>query len=658
MAQRQKVGPISGTRAVSTPKATNIDIYAAPTQTKLGKLSDSLNNLNPKLQAYGDKMKVDKDNADMQKLEVYAQTFRAEQGAGVVDAVRAGELHPNLSTIVQSRLKERLGQLWVEDEITQAITLMNAQTDITGDADNRNAYYEATMAGILEKTKDQPFFSNAALVKGKAMLEAREHNYLEMEMAATKKTFETGFSADLTTVMLKPNSTPEMVAEELVKLDQNERDSGSMLTGKERKDLIVDNLISAAYALSETDPEGAKALLGSMSPEGQLIGSGLPKMLGEANLHNDAEIKDKLIAAQQKLVTDATSRITANTKARNIKTANKANVVMNAFNAAVYEMSESGFNDGNAFMNPNKWIRENYPEVFEDPDFLTSSIYSDFLEKAEKRNNQPALDPTQSKGNLNVAEEAIRGISLTNDISTLDPSIPIHAEIIEAFPDGVIDLNASNVQLIAQALSLNPEEEAAFITRSTANIQAANQIKASHVENFERKYMTNKIDDRMEQLQLGLTDELKKLTNSSLNVKGNITDLYDNYVWNEYINYHKENNAPPGHVAMREIYSNAAKLVDNELKDYEAFSKQYTETGGAPTLANPEDNNLEQTARIGDAMGMEWTPEEAIQLFGEDSEIIGGRYKVERIASDERDDQDFTYTDDYGKTWRVVGETN
>ena len=84
MAQRQKVGPISGTRAVSTPKATNIDIYAAPTQTKLGKLSDSLNNLNPKLQAYGDKMKVDKDNADMQKLEVYAQTFRAEQGAGVV----------------------------------------------------------------------------------------------------------------------------------------------------------------------------------------------------------------------------------------------------------------------------------------------------------------------------------------------------------------------------------------------------------------------------------------------------------------------------------------------------------------------------------------------------------------------------------------------
>ena len=57
-------------------------------------------------------------------------------------------------------------------------------------------------------------------------------------------------------------------------------------------------------------------------------------------------------------------------------------------------------------------------------------------------------------------------------------------------------------------------------------------------------------------------------------------------------------------------------------------------------------------------MGMEWTPEEAIQLFGEDSEIIGGRYKVERIASDERDDQDFTYTDDYGKTWRVVGETN
>ena len=533
---------------------------------------------------------------------------------------------------------------------------MNAQTDITGDADNRNAYYEATMAGILEKTKDQPFFSNAALVKGKSMLEAREHNYLEKELAATKKTFETGFSADLTTVMLKPNSTPEMVAEELVKLDQNERDSGSMLTGKERKDLIVDNLISAAYALSETDPEGAKALLGSMSPEGQLIGSGLPKMLGEANLHNDAEIKDKLIAAQQKLVTDATSRITANTKARNIKTANKANVVMNAFNAAVYEMSESGFNDGNAFMNPNKWIRENYPEVFEDPDFLTSSIYSDFLEKAEKRNNQPALDPTQSKGNLNVAEEAIRGISLTNDISTLDPSIPIHAEIIEAFPDGVIDLNASNVQLIAQALSLNPEEEAAFITRSTANIQAANQIKASHVENFERKYMDAKIDTRMKQLQLGLTVDLSELTDSALNVKGNITDLYDNYIWNEYINYHKENNAPPGHVAMREIYSSAAKLVENELKDYEAFAKDYNSNAGNPTLKNPRDNNLEQTARIGDAMGMEWTPEEAIQLFGDDSLIIGGRYKVERIASDERDDQDFTYTDDYGKTWRVVSE--
>jgi hypothetical protein len=92
------------------------------------------------------------------------------------------------------------------------------------------------------------------------------------------------------------------------------------------------------------------------------------------------------------------------------------------------------------------------------------------------------------------------------------------------------------------------------------------------------------------------------------------------------------------------------------LKDYEAFAANYNSNAGNPTIANPRDNNLGQTARIGDAMGMEWTPEEAIELFGDVSEITGGRYKVERIASDEISPEDFTYTDGAGKTWRVVGE--
>jgi hypothetical protein len=657
MAQRQKVGPISGTRAVSTPKATNIDIYAAPTKNNLGDLSNALNNLNPKLQAYGDKMKVDKDNADMAKLEVYAQTFRAETGAGVVDAVRAGELHPNLSTIVQSKLKERLGQLWVEDEITKSIKLMNADPEISGNADLRNAYYETTMAGILEQTKDQPFFSNAALVKGKNMLEAREHNYLEIELAETKKTFETGFSADLTTIILKPGSTPAEVAEQLVLADQMENDGGSMLTGRERKDLIVDNLISAAYALSVTDPDGAAALLGSMDANGNLVGSGLPKMLGDANLHGDAEIKDKLIKAQLALVTAKNARITANGKARTLKRADKANVVMNEFNEAVYNMSQdpNGPNGGNAYMNPNEWIRKNHPDVFTDPDFTSSDIYSKFLETADKRNNQPALDEIQSLSNLNIAEESIRGVALTNDISTLDPSNPIHAEIIELFPDGNIDLNASNISKIAQNLSLNPDEEKAFIKNATANIQAANQIKASHVENFERKYITNKIESKMEQLQLSLAEDISGVKDNALNIQGNITDLYDNYIWNEYINYHKENNGPPSPATMREIYSSASKLVTEELAEYEKFAKDYNANAGQGTVPNPVDNDLEQTARIGDFQGMEWSPEDIIAQFGDGTELTGGRYKVERIAKDEVNETDYTYTDGAGKTWRVVG---
>jgi len=640
MAKRKKVEAIAGTRAVSTPGARIVDTYAAPTQSKLGDLSSALTQFNSKLEQYSAKEDERKNAQDAAMMRGTVAQYRLEHGEKSMERVRANDIPAFNSLIAENQFKQNMGVKAGQESWNTFLTetlLPNGQ--YAEDKGMRDAAIDLYFEQQTEKNAGMPFYSAGALVAGQAASKEYKHNADVAQIALMKDTATE--TTDLAIGSIVNDSTLSIlgIRESIVAHEIVETSGGNPNTKPTILNNIVTSTLNSLENMSDQDSQKAIEMFGTQNDDGSFSDGVFNDMYGEAKFWTPERIQE-VNKKRDQLIASAIKKNKANDTANIALAKTQDNNLQNEWHTAIYEATQKG----KSYIDPMLWIRENHGDLLKDQNWLDNGGIATMMDYANKTNNMPSIDSEESVINLVGMDQVISGISILGNGEALNPENPHQAIIIdylaEKFPDGNVNMNARNIAEISRLIPMNPNERELFIKNAQKTMQAANKIKITHKDGFQRKNLSLKIKEQQKGFNIEMTELFAKLDSDPLGIESNILDLYDNVVYNGYLDLWRMNDGPPSGEDLEKLYSRAAGIALQELKDYKQYAEDINAEditqAEADDIKRPSENNLATTIRLGESMSA-WMDEAFLKgaYFDNLGLVAGEEQTVRRVEEHE-----------------------
>tara|TARA_S200002703_G_scaffold148789_1_gene145801 strand:+ start:2253 stop:4484 length:2232 start_codon:yes stop_codon:yes gene_type:complete len=431
MAERKKVTPLQGVRAVSTPAARAIDIHAAPTQTGLEDVVSSLKSLNPKLMDYGVAKQQQIDKEALAQINYLAQEFKNDNKGGMVTAAKIGQAYPQHSPIINGKIAEILGGQHAETMVRSKMQELFANAKIRQDGNLRGGFYKDVIDEIHAETKDRPFYSAGAIAKAETLIKQYEANFVQEEAGAKHQIQKDGFNATIDSILT--NSEIPGKAEEIEIQFQNYAKTSS-LTNEEMKNQIVETIIDRGI-MSYANQELSEAVIGVFTDDGELIGGSLPE-----KFRNDPEVLEKLFQASE----DA-NKLRVNNDALQIKKDKEQRVIDIRFhtNTIMAAQLEANSNNTNATITADG---KEYSVMEYLQQVVPRDILADVTSNAQK-NASVDLDVSESvssNARAQIVSHLFTSAMLGNDLNNIPDDATWKEDFIAHFPDESVPFTRLN----------------------------------------------------------------------------------------------------------------------------------------------------------------------------------------------------------------------
>jgi len=657
MAKRTKVEGISGTRVVSTPGARMVDTNAAPTQSNLGDLSNALNDLNPKLQAYGDKERAIKHKLEIDQIDGLAISFVAENKGNIVGAVRAGDIHPSDSVIVQSSFKQAIGKKYGKEFAANLRLEMEALPHLATDKEARDAYIATAYEKGDANQKGLPFMSAGWRTGFESEMNIYRNNANQQQTKLTNEVFAEDLKDSITEIFNNGDLTIQGMSNALKNLDTSTNEGGSTLTGPARSEIVVDTLIAYAKNLATTDPEKALALFGTRNEKtGALEGGALPGMLGESNLLGDVNVQNDLNDAYDSIQDDIDAKVVSDEKANAAIFDDTLGQITDEFNRG-REQNPSNFRSMNQIM------EQDFKEQINNPDLI--GLRSKAVDYADKKRNVPVVNKWDSLTNKGQVINHWRYMSFRGK-TRFDLETPEGQAMAEIFPEGETpNLSYENALAVTEIYQMNIEDTKLFLNDAAKIKQNLGSIEAQNKKNSGRSAAMSRI--KLMFTQKNFARALKKAgrKNIDFNAEVEILGVYDAVLADREADYWDEHGTPPPYHERIQIEKDAAEAMEHEAREWKELlveetainkntklSKAQKEQAKAD-LPQPSDNGyLEQTVRIGEIVDTTLTLDSIKELFP-GSPFLPGAVEMTRVAESARREPDGFYFEQNGVTYKV-----
>lgn len=151
----------------------------APQDDRLGQLADSLAMLSPTVGRYGEMVHKQKVERQEKMLPQMIEELKTAQRLGDLEAVRNGELFPELVPAVRRTLQEQMGREAGRRVAGELAEEMLSNTNLRHDTEARNAYVQERMTEILgELPEGYELWNSGYLQSVQGVVEAKEQQLL------------------------------------------------------------------------------------------------------------------------------------------------------------------------------------------------------------------------------------------------------------------------------------------------------------------------------------------------------------------------------------------------------------------------------------------------------------------------------------------------
>tara|TARA_B100000123_G_scaffold269864_1_gene246742 strand:- start:507 stop:2249 length:1743 start_codon:yes stop_codon:yes gene_type:complete len=264
------------------PQARPIDAFAGGGTQQAGTGAGQLAEALGVAAEVAEDIRKRKEEEDLRLVDFYADQFMKDKEAGLADKVAVGELFPDKSSIIKSRITEAIGKRYATEQARNMMDELLADENLRYDSDARRLFYEQKKQQLSEEIKDRPFFGAGALEGlnsvfnqfeyqlqqegAKEHLETLRENYTSKLMDAMEDAKQGGvdfdiisFEAQTTNTGLNKSTRKELFIDELIRrgtfeASESFKGLGSARPGKTAEE-ITESIIKAVPKSMRGDPD-------------------------------------------------------------------------------------------------------------------------------------------------------------------------------------------------------------------------------------------------------------------------------------------------------------------------------------------------------------------------------------------------------------------
>tara|TARA_R100001460_G_scaffold108042_1_gene158076 strand:+ start:652 stop:2391 length:1740 start_codon:yes stop_codon:yes gene_type:complete len=280
MAKNKPVGNL--TQPGLQPQARPIDAFAGGGTQQAGTGAGQLAEALGVAAEVAEDIRKRKEEEDLRLVDFYADQFIKDKEAGLADKVAVGELFPDKSSIIKSRITEAVGKRFATEQARGLMDELLADENLRYDSDARRLFYEQKKQQLSEEIKDRPFFGAGALEGynsvfnqfeyqlqqegAKEQLETLRENYTSKLMDSMEDAKQNGvdfdiisFEAQTTNTGLNKSTRKELFIDELIRrgtfeASESFKGLGSARPGKTSEE-ITESIIKAVPKSMRGDPD-------------------------------------------------------------------------------------------------------------------------------------------------------------------------------------------------------------------------------------------------------------------------------------------------------------------------------------------------------------------------------------------------------------------
>ena len=280
MAKNKPVGDLK--QPGLQPQARPIDAFAGGGTQQAGTGAGQLAEALGVAAEVAEDIRKRKEEEDLRLVDFYADQFMKDKEAGLADKVAVGELFPDKSSIIKSRITEAVGKRFATKQARGLMDELLADENLRYDSDARRLFYEQKKQQLSKEIKDRPFFGAGALEGynsvfnqfeyqlqqegAKEQLETLRENYTSKLMDAMEDAKQSGVDFDIisfedqtTNTGLNKSTRKELFIDELIRrgtfeASESFKGLGSARPGKTSEE-ITESIIKAVPKSMRGDPD-------------------------------------------------------------------------------------------------------------------------------------------------------------------------------------------------------------------------------------------------------------------------------------------------------------------------------------------------------------------------------------------------------------------
>ena len=224
------------------PQARPIDAFAGGGTQQAGTGAGQLAEALGVAAEVVEQKRQEKEKEDLRLVDFYADQFMKDKEAGLADKVAVGELFPDKSSIIKSRITEAVGKRYATEQARNMMDELLADENLRYDSDARRLFYEQKKQQLSEEIKDRPFFGAGALEGLNSVFNQFEYQLQQEGAKEHLETLKESYSSKLNDAM--EDAFQNKTTFDIKVFESTFKDTG--LNQSTRKELFVDQLTTRA----------------------------------------------------------------------------------------------------------------------------------------------------------------------------------------------------------------------------------------------------------------------------------------------------------------------------------------------------------------------------------------------------------------------------